>query len=338
MRSLILFVVILLSCDKSNDQSKVTLPLPPSNLIATANSTNQISLSWTDNSTNEDGFKIERKTSTGVYSAIGTVSPDLTSYIDTGLLPDSYTYRIYSFNSAGKSLTYSNEVTVTTLMLPALTTDEVSSIGSNSALCGGNIISDGGSQITLRGLVWGTSQLPTRENASFTTNGTGLGLFTGSLTNLTSNTKYFVRAYATNSVGTSYGNEVTFISSLDIKDVQLLKLAKLWKVASVSLDGTDRTSDYSNFQIIFSGTSGQSSFGYITTGRPALSPWKPSGACQFGLSVETQMIRDSGTPDELSMTYAVTASTLQLTFTYSGAGYSSRTESVKGQWVFNLRN
>jgi hypothetical protein len=122
-----------------------------------------------------------------------------------------------------------------------------------------------------------------------------------------------------------------------LTDTQLTKLAKTWKVASVSLDGVDKTSDYSSFQLVFSGTKGNTVFGYSTSSRPPLSPWKASGSWEYGAAVETQLIRDKGTADELPMTYAVTETTLQITFTFNGSGYTSRTGVVKGQWVFNMR-
>jgi hypothetical protein len=122
-----------------------------------------------------------------------------------------------------------------------------------------------------------------------------------------------------------------------ISDQQLGKLTKTWKVASVSLDGVDKTTDYTNFQLTLNGTKGTTSFGYSTAGRPALSPWKSGGNWEFGTAVETQIIRDKGTADELQMTYAVTETTLQITFTFSGTGYASRTGVVKGQWIYNMK-
>ena len=122
-----------------------------------------------------------------------------------------------------------------------------------------------------------------------------------------------------------------------ITDIQLGKLVKTWKINTVSLDGADKTTDYSSFQLILSGTKGTTSFGYSTSGRPALSPWKSSGTWEFGSSVETQVIRDKGTADELAVTYAVTESTLQVTFTFNGDGYTGRTGVVKGQWIFNFK-
>jgi hypothetical protein len=74
-------------------------------------------LSWTDNSTNETGFKIERKTGAGNYTLIATVNTDIISYSDLGLTPNTtYTYRVYSYNATGNSPTYSNEVTLTTTL------------------------------------------------------------------------------------------------------------------------------------------------------------------------------------------------------------------------------
>jgi len=91
-----------------------TLPAAPGNLTATATSSSQINLSWTDNSTNETGFKIERKTGSGSYSQIATVSANTTSYGNTGLSPSTtYTYHIRAYNSVGDS-GFSNEASATT--------------------------------------------------------------------------------------------------------------------------------------------------------------------------------------------------------------------------------
>ncbi|MBL7870729.1 MAG: hypothetical protein JNM78_03885 [Cyclobacteriaceae bacterium] len=125
-----------------------------------------------------------------------------------------------------------------------------------------------------------------------------------------------------------------------IADVQFDKLKKTWKINtvanSVTLDGVDKTGDYPGFQITFSGTKGTPPFDYATSGRPSLSPWKASGKWDFGTAVETQMIRDKGTADELAMTYSVTESTLTISFNFTGTGYSGRTGVVSGDWVFKF--
>jgi len=122
-----------------------------------------------------------------------------------------------------------------------------------------------------------------------------------------------------------------------VANVQFTKLAKTWKISTVSFDGTDRTADYTGFQLILGGTKGTPPFSYNTSGRPALSPWKASGIWEFGSAVETQIIRDKGvTADELGMTYTVTESTLTLTFTFNRDGYTLRTDQVQGPWIFTF--
>jgi uncharacterized protein (TIGR02145 family) len=98
--------------------------------------------------------------------------------------------------------------------LPTVGTHVVTSIATISAFCGGTVTSDGGASVTARGVCWSTSQNPTVSD-SHTTNGSGTGSFTSNLTGLTAGTTYYVRAYATNSVGTAYGNEFSFTTTLD---------------------------------------------------------------------------------------------------------------------------
>ena len=94
-------------------------------------------------------------------------------------------------------------------LLPTVTTGAVSGIMDTKATCGGTVTANGYSAVTLRGVCWSTVPSPTVGD-SHTNAGTGTGAFTSTLTNLTPNTTYYVRAYATNSVGTAYGTEVNF--------------------------------------------------------------------------------------------------------------------------------
>jgi len=121
-----------------------------------------------------------------------------------------------------------------------------------------------------------------------------------------------------------------------VTDVQFDKLKKTWKINTVSLDGVDKTADYTGFQLTFGGTKGAPPFDYTTSGRPSLSPWPGSGKWDFGAAPETQIIRDKGTPDELAVTYAVTESTLTVSFTFNGTGYTARTGVVKGAWIYTF--
>ncbi len=95
----------------------------------------------------------------------------------------------------------------------SINTSTISSIATNTATSGGTISTDGGSAITARGVVWNTSANPTISLSTKTSNGSGIGTFTSSITGLTPNTKYYVRSYATNSAGTTYGNELSFTTT-----------------------------------------------------------------------------------------------------------------------------
>lgn len=217
-KSIIIFLslVSFLSCSTQSDEdgnsTTAVVPVAPSNLTGTVASSTQINLSWSDNSTNESGFKIERKTGSNTYAVIGTTTADITNYSDTGLLPSTtYTYRVYSYNSVGKSLTYSNEINLT-LNFPTIITTSISSITNSSAVSGGNISSDGGSTVTARGICWSTNPNPTIALSTKTIDGSGTGIFSSNITGLSYQTTYYVRAYATNSIGTAYGNELSFTS------------------------------------------------------------------------------------------------------------------------------
>ena len=96
--------------------------------------------------------------------------------------------------------------------LPEVHTLMVTDTGIHWANCGGNVTYDGGSAVTARGVCWNTEQNPTVNN-SHTTNGNGTGSFTSHIVGLNANTTYYVRAYATNSVGTAYGEERYFTTA-----------------------------------------------------------------------------------------------------------------------------
>lgn len=94
-------------------------------------------------------------------------------------------------------------------ILPEVTTVEVTSITTSGAVSGGNVANDGGADVIARGVCWDTSSSPT-VSGSKTENGSGTGSFSSEMAGLTADTKYYVRAYATNSAGTAYGQEVSF--------------------------------------------------------------------------------------------------------------------------------
>jgi len=137
---------------------------------------------------------------------IGTFSDTITSLIANTL----YYVRAYATNSAGT--TYGNEISFTTspAILPRLTTKAPNSVTQTSAISGGNTSTDGGAPITARGICWSTTENPSIALTTKTTDGIGTGAFTSSLSGLTLGFTYYVRAYATNSIGTSYGEQKSF--------------------------------------------------------------------------------------------------------------------------------
>ncbi len=122
---------------------------------------------------------------------------------------DYSTSKLVVAGSSGTIL--AKNVTLQNATIPTLTTTAVTNITQTTASSGGAITDDGGADITAKGVVWSTSTSPTLDtNEGFTSNGTGTTEFNSDLTGLTAGTTYYVRAYATNSAGTGYGNEVQF--------------------------------------------------------------------------------------------------------------------------------
>ena len=108
--------------------------------------------------------------------------------------------------------------TVTAVVKPAVTTSVITDMDVTSASGGGNVTSDGGAAVTARGVCWSTAASPTLADGH-TTDGTGTGAFKSSLTGLTQDTAYHVRAYATTSAGTAYGDERVFtIKFLNVRN------------------------------------------------------------------------------------------------------------------------
>ncbi len=135
----------------------------------------------------------------------------------TGL---SYATKYYARAYAtiiGSGTIYGEEYSFTTLpVLPTVTTTSITAIKGTSATGGGNVTNTGGATVTARGICYSTKTGPTIADSQ-TTDGTGSGAFVSSLTGLKGLTKYYVRAYATNSVGTAYGPEVSFTTLVSLR-------------------------------------------------------------------------------------------------------------------------
>jgi hypothetical protein len=162
---------------------------------------------------------------------------------------------IYSSVSCKK-----NNLTVTTL--------PVSSVGVTSAYIGGNVTSDGGAEVFLRGVCYGIVSSPSLTNAAYTQDGSGLGEFTSKLDGLKANTAYHVRAYAKNTKGIAYGEEIIFTTnpyfSSNIPIIQTNKISNVDTLGLVlSLNG----------QVLHPGGSEvtESGFVYATKMGPSIS-------------------------------------------------------------------
>jgi uncharacterized protein (TIGR02145 family) len=119
----------------------------------------------------------------------------------------------------GASQTFTLQFTQIHYQLPTVTTSAVSNITSSSATAGGTVISDGGATVYDRGVCYSTASMPTISDNCIQI-GQGTGIFSNNITGLNDNTTYYVRAYATNSQGTAYGNELSFTTVNPANDGQ----------------------------------------------------------------------------------------------------------------------
>ena len=185
-----------------------------------------------ENPTTNDDFYEEAE------SGVGTFSISMTE------LNIATTYYVRAYAVTPNGTVYGDQKTFTTRDgIPTLTTAEVTNIGSGWAISGGNITDNGGLNVTVRGLCWSTSQNPTITD-SHTTNGNGMGSFSSYITGLGAGITYYVRAYATTTAGTGYGEQKTF-STLEDGYVDLgLPSGLLWATCNVGAEYPEDYGDY----------------------------------------------------------------------------------------------
>ena len=161
---------------------------------------------YSNNTTTPTIANTKTSDGTGIGTFISTIN---------GLTPNTiYHIRAYATNSVGTSYGEVKSFTTSVATIPQnISTTAVGNILQSTAMSGGTIGADGGATIIGRGVCWSnTTTNPTVANSK-TNDGTGVGLFSSSLNNLSSGTTYYVRAYATNSAGTAYGNLKTFTTT-----------------------------------------------------------------------------------------------------------------------------
>jgi hypothetical protein len=146
------------------------------------------------------------------FSSDGTGTGSFTSSLNNLIPNTTYYVRAYATNAGGT--VYGNQQTfLSGAALPTVVTGTVTNISYNTASVSGNVTSDGGATVTQRGICYSTSQNPTIANSVVVT-GSGVGNYTSNLTGFNGNTTYYVRAFATNSTGTSYGSQISFTTLL----------------------------------------------------------------------------------------------------------------------------
>jgi uncharacterized protein (TIGR02145 family) len=173
-------------------------------------------------------------------------NPVVGKYISnlTGLSA-STKYYVRAYLARGSDVVYGSDSSFTTLSnaMPVLTTTTVTDISKTTAVSGGNITSQGGTPVTARGVCWSLATAPTIALTTKTSDGSGTGSFSSSMTGLTAGTKYYVRAYATNSGNTAYGNELSFTTSSDIATPPVVTTAA---VSSITVNSAVCGGDVTN--------------------------------------------------------------------------------------------
>ncbi|MBI5473844.1 MAG: T9SS type A sorting domain-containing protein [Ignavibacteriae bacterium] len=172
------------------------------------------------------------------YTSDGTGNGVFTSSV-TGLTAGAtYYLRAYATNAGGTAYGIPDTfATLAAIVAPTVTTNAASSVLVTTAISGGNVTAWGGATVTGRGVCWNLIGSPTLAD-NFSEDGSGLGSFVSGLAPLVGNTPYYVRAYATNSAGTGYGNEITFTTQTPSPDTTV----------TVAWDGTG---DYLTVQAAF---------------------------------------------------------------------------------------
>jgi uncharacterized protein (TIGR02145 family) len=158
-----------------------------------------------------------------------------------------------------------------TAILPELNTlaaIDISNIDAVSATVSAGIITDGGGSITAKGVCWSTGHNPNIEGDK-TNDGTGTASFAGNLIKLDPNTVYYIRAYATNSTGTAYSNEITLTTTSTIKDIDGNSYAVVKIGTQVWTKTNLKTSQYNDGTAIPNVTGG-TQWANLTTGAYAI--------------------------------------------------------------------
>ena len=185
------------------------------------------------------------------------------AYTLTGLKRNT-TYYVKSYSTNSKGTSGSDIVEFRTLAeLPVVETSDVTDITDMSAVCGGKIVDDGGSEIISRGVVWSTDPDPTVAHSNKIDDATEGESFISSISGLLYSTKYYVRAYAVNSIGTSYGetrefqtsdldwSKVTDLSSSGTANCYIVSKSGSYKIPAVKGNSSESVGTVKSVEVLW---------------------------------------------------------------------------------------
>mgnify|MGYP000924511265 FL=1 len=294
------------------------IPLPSSTIFKSG-------VIWSTINTPLPDTSLSTKTTNGPAGA-GVFSGAINASIAGLTAGTTYFLRAYAATSGG--LVYSNVLQFTTAppVVTTLTTNAATNVNSLSATSGGVIVIDGGAAITAKGVCWNTATNPTIAN-NLTTNGSGNAPYTSLLAILAPNTTYFARAYATNSIGTAYGNEITFTTPAS--SPTLLALPNTLAFGDVTVNTNSLAQSFS-----LTGASLTPAAGNIVLNAPAHYQISLSINGPFGASVSLPYASGTLATTNVFMRFSPTVfGTLNATLPISGGGAPAIGVALTGKGV-----
>ena len=211
---LILCVLLLsiFSCEKENQKPKTVPSVKTGEATGITSNSAILSGEVTSDgkgSVTERGFTLGQAANpdlSGTRVTAGAGTGAFTASLTQLASGATYHVRAYAVNQVGVGYG-EDRIFSTTILVPTVSTTAVGSITITTVSAGGTVTADGGSSITARGICWNTTGNPVISDNK-TTDGTGTGAFASAITGLNSNTKIYIRAYASNAAGTGYGQQL----------------------------------------------------------------------------------------------------------------------------------
>jgi uncharacterized protein (TIGR02145 family) len=196
----------------------------PTTISAEIQSLTRVILRWQYPSSGHTGFTIARKVNEGEWQTnFATTASNKLEFTDSTV---NFSTNHYIYSVKARYNNFGSNVISIAAGKPTVTTNEITNIAATDATTGGNVTSDGGATVTARGVCYATTEYPTTANSTIAS-GSGTGIFAANLSGLTPATTYYVRAYATNSAGTSYGEQRTFTTMAQVPTVTTTDISEI---------------------------------------------------------------------------------------------------------------